>query len=87
MALRRIPGLNLALPDNTTGPLEVFPSNREGFEALMAANGYRTVRPDDWGWGGSGNGGSNQGHYRCQMRMVDENDPSQGSETVCIKYQ
>jgi hypothetical protein len=84
---RRIPGLNLALPDNTTGPLEVFPSNREGFEALMAANGYRTVRPDGWGWGGSGNGGSNHGHYRCQMRMVDENDPSQGSETVCIKYQ
>lgn len=79
---QRIPGLNLALPDATTGPLIRFPSNQQGFEALMGSHGYRTVGPDGWAWGGSGN----SGQTRCQMRMIDEDDPSQGSETVCIRH-
>lgn len=81
--LKPVVGLNWNPPARLEAPPIVrYPSNGEGFEDLMRSHGFPT-RPM-WGWGGgSGSGGT---RYECSYRWIDENDHSQGSETVCIRY-
>jgi hypothetical protein len=75
---RRIPGLNYPLP-SATNEVVRYPSNTSGFETLMRGHGF-TIRnhfPGVHGGGGT--------RYQCSLRMIDENNPAAGSETVCLR--
>lgn len=81
--LRPVVGLNWVPPSAPNhGEMLRWPSNGPGFEDLMQSHGFPTRPMTPHTGVGSGSSGC---RHACSMRMIDEDNPAAGSETVCVR--